>query len=160
MRASTALHTLVSVALLATPLHAPIGQSATPPAAPATSLSFSIADVHSLPQSKATHMGVSVVNHDRLLIHHATMLDMISFAYGVESAKLVGGPSWIDSDRFEIAALMPRDTPFKDLRPMLGLLLAERFKLVTHTKDEPQPAYLMTAPQRLLEDEANGRRQC
>ena len=81
IRASTAMRTLSSVALPATPFHPAMGQSPSPRAAPPKSVSFSIVDVHSLPHGKATRMNVNVVNHDRLIVHQANLVDMISRAY-------------------------------------------------------------------------------
>ena len=105
--ASTALHTLVGVALLGMPFHAAIAQSPNAPATPAaaTQFAFSIADVHAVPLSKATHMSVSSFNGDRFLIHHATMVDMISLAYTIDRGKILGGPSWLDNNRYEIAEI-------------------------------------------------------
>ena len=148
MRKSALPRTLMAVLLMATRFDAAMAQSPgspTPPAEASPS-TFSIADVHVLANSKATHMNVAMVNHDRLLVHHATMLDMIAFAYSMDRDKVFGGPSWIDNDRYEVAALSPRDTPFNGLRLMLQGLLADRFKLVLRTEDRAQPAYLMTAP--------------
>ena len=111
MRKSTLPRTLMAVLLMATRFDAAMAQSPgshTPPAE-ATPSTFSIADVHVLANSKATHMNVAMVNHDRLLVHHATIVDLIAFAYGVDRDKVFGGPSWMDNDRYEIAALAPRD---------------------------------------------------
>ena len=91
-------------------------------------------------------MNLATVNHDRLLLHNATMVDMITLAYGIDRNKVYGGPSWLDDDRYEVAALAPRNTPFKDLCRMLQGLLTERFKLVLLTEDRSLPAYLLTAP--------------
>ena len=150
-RSSTTLRALAGLALLAAPYYTAIAQPPSTPAPPAATspappLAFSIADVHALPHSKASYMNLSMVNHDRFLVHHATMVDMISLAYGVNGLKILGGPSSLDNSRYEIAALAPHDTQFTDLRLMLRGLLADRFKLVVHTEDSPQPAYVMTAP--------------
>jgi uncharacterized protein (TIGR03435 family) len=56
-----------------------------------------------------------------------------------------GGPSWLDWDRYDIVAKIPPGaTRLKDRQLMLQDLLAERFKLVVHSGDVPQPAYMLT----------------
>jgi uncharacterized protein (TIGR03435 family) len=45
---------------------------------------------------------------------------------------IVGGPGWIDTDRFEVDATMAPGTSADDMRTMARALLADRFKLVTH----------------------------
>ena len=54
----------------------------------------------------------------------------IEFAYGFPEYKLVGGPQWVQTDRFDIAAKAGRDVPPTELRLMVQSLLEERFKLV------------------------------
>ena len=118
--------TLITAVLMAIRFDAAFSQTPGGESLPADALppTFSVADVRVAANIKATHMNVAMVNHDRLLVHHATMVDMIAFAYGMDRNKVLGGPSWIDNDRYEIAALAPRDTPFSGLRLMLQGLLA------------------------------------
>jgi bla regulator protein BlaR1 len=59
---------------------------------------------------------------------------LIARAYGGAEAQIEGGPRWIDTDTWEIAA--KADTRLEmtreQLRPCLQALLAERFQLVVH----------------------------
>src|SRR3954467_7883316 len=61
---------------------------------------------------------------------------LIKTAYGVHDSQIVGGPSWIDSDRWDINAKAEgyKDaTTFRDqARLMVRPLLADRFKLTLH----------------------------
>jgi uncharacterized protein (TIGR03435 family) len=76
---------------------------------------------------------------------------LIAFAYGtpqpLPNFRIIGGPSWIDSDRFDINAkasieLQPGPTgPSPQLPLMLRALLAERFKLVVHNEARELPLY-------------------
>ena len=66
----------------------------------------------------------------RYELRNATMVDLIRTAYDVQPEKISGGPSWLEWNRFDIAALAPEKTPPDRLREMLKTLLAERFKLV------------------------------
>ena len=61
------------------------------------------------------------------------MVDLVATAYSItDPALIVGGPSWIEYDRFDIAAKAPQGTSQPDLRLMLQALLAERFQLKLH----------------------------
>jgi uncharacterized protein (TIGR03435 family) len=55
----------------------------------------------------------------------------------------VGGPGWIDSDRFDIEARAPENSPPDQLMTMLGNLIADRFKAVVHTETKEQPIYAL-----------------
>src|SRR5579884_3848805 len=63
---------------------------------------------------------------------NVTLKRCITGAYRVGPDRVVGGPAWIDTDRFQISARS--DLPLGDqgLMAMLQTLLADRFKLVLH----------------------------
>jgi uncharacterized protein (TIGR03435 family) len=63
---------------------------------------------------------------------NVTLKRCIVGAYGVGGDRVVGGPDWIDDDRFQITGLADRPVGDQDLMAMLQALLAERFKLVLH----------------------------
>ena len=71
-----------------------------------------------------------VLRGTRYELRNATMLDMVRTAYNVQPERVSGGPSWLEWNRYDIAALAPEKTPPDRLREMLKTLLAERFKLV------------------------------
>jgi uncharacterized protein (TIGR03435 family) len=73
------------------------------------------------------------------------MVDLISTAYNMEPDKILGGPSWLDWDRFDIVARAPQGKTQQDLSPMLQNLLADRFKLAFHKDTKPMPAYVLLA---------------
>jgi uncharacterized protein (TIGR03435 family) len=78
-------------------------------------------------------------------IHYPFMnlKNLIMNAYDVKSFQ-VQGPSWLDSERFEITATMPPETTKEQFRIMLQNLLAERFKLAVHRETKELPMYAMT----------------
>jgi uncharacterized protein (TIGR03435 family) len=151
---STALSTLASVALAATLFSGAIAQSPStqpPPASSAATattppLAFEIADVHPSAQKKATYMSGGRPHGDRFVAHNATIVELVSIAYAIEDSKVLGGPSWLDTDRFDIAAKVPHGTSDDDVRQMLRSLLADRFKLVLHNDTKPLASMVMTAP--------------
>jgi uncharacterized protein (TIGR03435 family) len=68
---------------------------------------------------------------------------VIARAYEVREFQITGGPDWINSDRFDIVARGPEGTPTQRRFAMLRALLADRFKLATHTEMREQPVYLL-----------------
>src|SRR5215203_7084318 len=71
-----------------------------------------------------------VLRGNRYVLRNATMVDLIRTAYGVQPERIAGGPSWLEWNRWDIAALAPEGTPPARLQEMLKALLAERFTLV------------------------------
>jgi uncharacterized protein (TIGR03435 family) len=70
---------------------------------------------------------------------------LVRMAYGVQDFQLVGGPSWQMSSKFDISAKAPEGTTkaTQDLLPMMKALLADRFKLKTHTETRELPTYAL-----------------
>lgn len=87
---------------------------------------------------------------DRFTATNATLLDLIGFAYGVEHARLLGGPEWIGVERFDIDATTERPLPAWSgsgppvpLLLMVRTLLADRFGLVVHQETRELPAFAL-----------------
>ena len=85
----------------------------------------------------------------RFVATNVSLRGLISNAYGgplqgLLRDQLAGGPSWIDSERFDILAKAEGDLPRGPDSPlplMIRALLAERFKLVVHT-EQPRSSNL------------------
>jgi uncharacterized protein (TIGR03435 family) len=127
---------------------AAFGQAATTKT-PAATPAFDIADVHVSPRTDwlkkpANNMQGGYLLAGRYELHRATMLDLIKTAYPIDPDKVYGGPSWLDYDRFEVAAKAPAGTRPEDLKLMLQSLLAARFKLVVKMDTRPLPAYVLS----------------
>jgi len=110
---------------------------------------FDITDVHVSPRSEwvkkpANNMGGGFLSAGRYELRRATMLDLIKTAYSIEADKVYGGPSWLDYDRFEVAAKAPPTTRPETLKLMLQSLLDDRFKLVVKMETRPMPAYVLS----------------
>jgi uncharacterized protein (TIGR03435 family) len=72
------------------------------------------------------------------------MVDLIRTAYAVDGDKVLGGPSWLESDRFDVIAKAPPATPPETLKLMLRAALADRFKLVIRRDIHALPAFSLT----------------
>src|SRR5580765_6464416 len=89
-----------------------------------------------------------------------TLREYVRVAYGKSGTLLLeqvaGGPSWVDSERFDITAKVqdfrsPAD-PNQYVLTMLRALLVDRFKLTLHTEQPQRAAYdlIVSAPDRQL----------
>ena len=74
-----------------------------------------------------------------------TLVLLIQRAYGVMDWNISGGPGWIRTDRFDVAAEANVDGDLKErqLQPMLQALLADRFKLRVHRSSKEMPGYAL-----------------
>lgn len=89
---------------------------------------FALADVHVSPRSTTPAMRV-FSRAGRYEVRNATMVDLIRTAYTVDAENVLGGPTWLEYDRFDVVALVPPNTTSDTQKLMLQALLADRFKL-------------------------------
>jgi uncharacterized protein (TIGR03435 family) len=79
----------------------------------------------------------------RLSMTNVTLKRCIMGAYGLGPNLIAGGPDWMDTDRFVIAAKAEEAVGDHALMAMLQTLLAERFRLAVHRETRTAPAYLL-----------------
>lgn len=103
---------------------------------------FAVADVHASPRSTTTAMRIAL-RAGRYEIRNATMVDLIRTAYTVDADKVLGGPSWLEYDRFDVAALVPPNTTTETAKPMLRALLVDRFKLSVRADTKPAAGHVL-----------------
>jgi uncharacterized protein (TIGR03435 family) len=81
----------------------------------------------------------------RFTMINETLSRVIGEAYAAAQPlprlQILGGPEWIDSDRFDTEGVSQRPLTREQARLMLRGLLAERFKLVVHTETRPLPVF-------------------
>ena len=143
--------------------------------APPTSTEPLVVDVHAAPY-RPKIVYTTNISSQRFDMRNATVLDIVEYAYDLgnqdddrENAAIVGGPTWIDLDRFDVMAMIPSlkprtmntgpvdpanapanasanppENPMDKIRPVLKRVLAERFHLVYHMEDRPLPGYAVT----------------
>jgi uncharacterized protein (TIGR03435 family) len=105
---------------------------------------FALADVHASPRSTTVAMRTSS-RAGRYEIRNATMVDLIRTAYTVDADKVLGGPSWLEYDRFDVVAAVPPNTPPDTQKLMLQALLADRFKLSVRRDTRPVAGHVLVA---------------
>jgi len=76
----------------------------------------------------------------RITYSNVNLRDLIQRAYEVKSPQ-VSGPSWIDSERFDVNAKIPEGVPADQVPAMLRTLLEQRFQLKCHRETKELPVY-------------------
>ena len=79
----------------------------------------------------------------QLLVRNNTLRNIIRNTYGLQNFQIVGGPDWLDSDRFDIVAKAADDAQPAQMMLMVRTLLADRFKLAVHTETREIPIYAL-----------------
>ena len=82
----------------------------------------------------------------RITFPAAPMLGLLSTAFGVESAQILGAAVQprVGANLYEVTATMPPDTTKEQFQAMLQNLLIERFHLEVHHETRNFPAYELT----------------
>ena len=101
-------------------------------------------------------MRIVPVHGGRFEIKGATLLDLIKQAYGVDDDHLTGGPSWLELNRYDLAARQPEGTTADQQKLMLQTMLQERFGLVVRNETRPMPGFALTAAKKPQLKEAAG----
>jgi uncharacterized protein (TIGR03435 family) len=69
---------------------------------------------------------------------------MIQVAYRIKADQIMGGPGWLDTDRFDMEAKAERQSNADELHVMLMNLLVERLHLKFHKEKRDMPMYALT----------------
>ena len=73
-----------------------------------------------------------------------TLKRLMMTAYNVQGFRILGGPDWVSSKRWEVLARPDRPALPDQIRGMLRALLEERFLLHTHAEVRKLPVYELT----------------
>lgn len=104
-------------------------------------------DVASIRQNTSGDPGITLdMSRGQLRAINAPLQIVIRTAFEVMDSQIVDAPGWVASDRYDIIAKAPEGVDGEALRPLMRALLAERFRLATHTEKREMPVYaLVTA---------------
>jgi bla regulator protein blaR1 len=72
------------------------------------------------------------------------MLIMSAMGYGVRDFQIVGGPGWINTERYDILAKPAAKAGRAEFQQMVQALLAERFQLKLHQESRERPVYMLS----------------
>lgn len=84
--------------------------------------------------------GVTLTNY--------TLQFILRVAFRLQDWQIIGGPSWLTTDRFDVLAKTSRTMSPDDERMMLQALLADRFKLIVHHESQQLPIYALVKARR------------
>src|SRR5262245_36241345 len=86
---------------------------------------------------------ISIPPRGQVTAINTTLEALLVRVYDLRRFELVGGPSWISQERFDVLAKAPDGASQDQLVPMMKALLASRFKLRTHRDVREQPVYVL-----------------
>jgi uncharacterized protein (TIGR03435 family) len=85
----------------------------------------------------------------RYELGNATVADLIRTAWDVDTDGVVGGPEWLDTDRFDLIATAPVGSTPETLKTVLRALLADRFQLAVHAGTRNRAAYAIVSAKKI-----------
>jgi uncharacterized protein (TIGR03435 family) len=109
---------------------------------------FEVAAIHSSRPGAGPQDGRSVFRADRFDAEAYSVLDILDMLNGWRLYRVVGGPSWMTTDRFDIHAKAGAPIPPEERRDAVMALLVERFKLSVHLETRDIPAIVLLAPKK------------
>ena len=145
MRRAALLAALALAALMSAPLPAQ-----TPVGGPAAKLEFEVASVKPNKSGDRRNRRISAPPGGRFEVVNLPLRTLIRLAYPIQTYQIVGGPSWMDSDMFDVSAridaklltpsgMLPKETQ----QEMVRALLADRFKLRVHMEQRTLPYFAL-----------------
>jgi uncharacterized protein (TIGR03435 family) len=79
----------------------------------------------------------------QFIARNQTLRVLIVEAYGLEDFRVIGGPDWVASERFDVEARATSPVTRTQAMPMLQALLADRFALRVRVEPRERPVYAM-----------------
>jgi uncharacterized protein (TIGR03435 family) len=115
-----------------------------PPMAADANPSFEVATIK--PTKPDTQVKYFRVQGNHFSTLNTSLIDLITFAYGVQQKQVVDAPSWMESDKWDIEAQpdVPGTPNRAQLRTMVQKLLADRFQFKIHKDSKEMAAYVLT----------------
>lgn len=82
----------------------------------------------------------------RFSVVHASLIDLINFASGLQKRQILNAPDWLSTETFDISAKpdSPGEPSNKQWQSMVKKLMADRFQLKSHYEKREMPVYLLT----------------
>ena len=86
------------------------------------------------------------VNGRNFKTRNMSLADLMEFVYGVHARQIVGGPEWVNGDKFDITGVPDTEgKPNEDQwKTMVRKLLTERFQLTFHHEKKELSVYALT----------------
>jgi hypothetical protein len=103
---------------------------------------FDVASVKPSPPD-AGNANVPNPTPDRFEADNLTTRTLIALAWDVRVFQVSGGPAWLDSQRYDVAAKPDGNVEDQHLRRMVRTLLAERFQLQARHPTKEMPVFTL-----------------
>ena len=127
---------LVGIGAVCVP-HAP-GQSSSAP------LTYEIVSVRPSDPNAAPGSVRSLPNGVGYNAIGVTVRDMLTVMYRLPRRQVIGGPDWVDSERFDVMVRADARYSIDELHAMFQNMLADRFHLKLHIDTNQGPVYALT----------------
>jgi len=116
-------------------------------AAPADAQSNPAFDVVSVKPSQSTNYWATLapMKNGRFSGRNVTLKLLLSIANKLDEARILGGPGWLESDRFDVEAKCDGVVPDTELPLMLQSLLESRFRVKVHRETKTASGYALMA---------------
>jgi uncharacterized protein (TIGR03435 family) len=131
--------TLCAILVIASATYA---QTATPPS-DQPKLEFEVASIR---LSSPTQHGFQDIKAraDGYTASYLPVKMMIALMYRIPARQIIGGPSWLKDDRYDVEAKADKKYTVDDLNTMYQNLLTDRFHLKFHIETKEANAYVLT----------------
>lgn len=98
------------------------------------------------PEPPGEHAGMVQFTYPggRFRASATTLKFLLEWAYDIQPAQHSGGPSWIETDRYDIVAKAEGNATDDQMKLMVQTLLADRFKLKFHHETKELSAYVIS----------------
>jgi len=129
-------HRALLVAMAIAWLHGEVARAQAQPAPP----EFEAASVK--PNTSGERRSGTSTSKGQLRMDNISLRAWIQTAFDVRDYSL-SGPSWLDSERFDVVAKIPGDAARAQVPAMLQALLRDRFHLASHWESKEIPGYAL-----------------
>ena len=85
---------------------------------------------------------------------------MIRLMYTITDSQVVGGPDWINTDRWDVQARAERSSNINELHEMFQTLMADRFKLKLHRETRELPMFELVLDKPARSEERRVGKEC
>jgi uncharacterized protein (TIGR03435 family) len=98
------------------------------------------------PEPPGEHAGMVQFTYPggRFTAEATTVKYLLEWAYGILPAQHSGGPSWMETDRYNIVAKAQGNATEREMKLMAQTLLADRFKLTFHRETNEMPVVVVS----------------
>jgi len=105
---------------------------------------FEVASVRPTAPQPAGQMSMGMsIDKGMLRATGMTAKFLIEQAYDVRGFQVTGGPSWMDSEQYDVNAKIEGEATNEQIRIMMRSLLADRFKLQLHREKKEMACYAL-----------------